>query len=84
MESVQKGKSRIGRLTLKLANKHKVSSVIKILRERGLTVTGETIRNWCNRYGIGLRIGNLWFLSDDEIEDITSGNIFLNRYRSRN
>ena len=65
-------------------SKLRISTVIKELLNRGLDITGATLRNWCAKYNLGEKIGSVWYLDESAIDEIISGQIFLNKYKVEN
>ena len=59
----------------------RISEVLEILKQNNLNITDATLRNWCQKYDIGTKIGCMWYIEENIIPEITSGQIFLKKYR---
>ncbi len=64
--------------------RYKITEVIDIIKNLlGVDITGATIRNWCTKYDLGGKIGDVWYLTEIDIQKITSGDIFLEKYKNK-
>lgn len=58
-----------------MEQKIRVSQAVKFLKEKGLSVSGMTIRNWIKKFGIGEKIGGFWYTTINELEKVLNGEI---------
>ena len=52
-----------------------LQSVEKYLKKKGFSVTRATIINWCKSYKVGKKIGGKWYMKEDDVDKLLSGDI---------